>query len=110
MVGFREVREALLLAHNNNFINDEELLLLYDLFRSKNLDLPYWRYNMFDLDRLDDSECLANFQFNKGDIYNLKEKLQIPEDVFCYNRTRVDGVEVFCVFLNRLAYPISTCC
>ena len=61
---------------------------------------------MLDLDRLDDSECVANFRFNKRDIYNLKDKLQIPEDVICYNRTRVDGIEAFCVFLNRFAYPI----
>ena len=31
MPGLREVRTALLLAHHENFIEDEELLLLYDL-------------------------------------------------------------------------------
>ena len=52
MPGLREVRTALLLAHHENFIEDEELLLLYDLNRSKNPDFPYWRYPAFDLDRL----------------------------------------------------------
>ena len=65
MPGLREVRTALLLAHHENFIEDEELLLLYDLNRSKNPDFPYWRYPAFDLDRLNEDECIANFRFGK---------------------------------------------
>ena len=53
MVNLREIREALLLGHRNNIINDEEFVLLYNINKSKNPDFPYWRYDMFDLDRLD---------------------------------------------------------
>ena len=98
MPGLREVRTALLLAHHDNLIEDEELLLLYDLNRSKNPDFPYWRYPAFDLDRLNEDECIANFRFGKNDIYQLKELFQIPENIFCYNGTKVDAIEALYFF------------
>ena len=45
MATFREVREALLLANDLNWIDEKEMLLLYDLKTSKNLDIPYWKYD-----------------------------------------------------------------
>ena len=42
MATFREAREALLLANALDLIADEEMLLLYDVNTSKNLDIPYW--------------------------------------------------------------------
>ena len=98
MSGLREVREALFLAHNENYINDEEFLLLYDINKSKNPDFPYWVYPEFDLDRLTEDECYANFRFRKNDM---KDLLQIPENIICYNRSKVDGLEAFCVFLKH---------
>ena len=59
MATFRDARDALMLANDMTLIDDEELLLLYDLNSSKNLDLPYWRYDKFDLDTLTDAECRA---------------------------------------------------
>ena len=56
MPGLREAREALLMAHFGNFINDEEFLLLYDINKSKNSDFPYWNYDTFDLDDLNEDE------------------------------------------------------
>jgi len=78
MVALREVRKTLLLAHSENNLNDEEFLLLYDLNQSKNLDFPYWRYTSFDLDRLNEDECIANFRFKKNDIYHVQNLLEIP--------------------------------
>ncbi|XP_066910729.1 uncharacterized protein [Clytia hemisphaerica] len=106
MPGFREVREALLLANYDNSLNDEDFLLLYDINTSKNPDFPYWKYPSFDLDLLDESECYANFRFQKNDIYELKDLLGIPDDLICYNRTKVDGLEALCILLKRFAYPI----
>ena len=40
----------LLFAHNDNVINEEEFLLLYDLNKSSNLELRYWSYDQFELD------------------------------------------------------------
>ena len=39
MMSLKEVRNQLLVRHNDGVINDEELLLLYDVNRSDNVDL-----------------------------------------------------------------------
>ena len=88
-----------------NMIDDEEFILLYDLNRSHNPDLPYWNYENFDLDNLSDEECKAEFRFFKNDIYNLQEVLNIPEEIVCYNGLKVDGIEALSMFLKRFAYP-----
>ena len=41
MLGLRGVSETLLLAHNGNYVNDEEFLLLYDINKLKNLNFCY---------------------------------------------------------------------
>ena len=100
MPSLREVREAILLAHQNKMINDEEFALLYDLNSSKNPDIPYWTYQPFDLDTMDDAECKTEFRFYRNDIYNLIDVLQLPPEFVCYNGLHVDGVESFCIFLK----------
>ena len=40
-MAFKIVRNLLLINHNDGFIDDDEFVLLYDLFASKNLDFPY---------------------------------------------------------------------
>ena len=72
MPRLRVVRDAVLLYPDQNIIHDDELLLLYDLNSSKNPDFPYSRYDSFDLDKLSDAECKAEFQFLKGHIYELR--------------------------------------
>ena len=73
MATFRDARDALM-----TLIDNEELLLLYELNSSKNLDLPYWRYDKFDLDTLTDAECKSKFRFLKHDIYTVLEVLNPP--------------------------------
>ena len=105
MAPFRNTRTALFYANDQNLIDDEEFVPLYDLNSSNNLDLPYWKYPEFDLDRLTDAECQAELRFLKSDVYMLAEVLQIPDVVRCYNRSIFNGIECFCVFLKRYAYP-----
>ena len=45
---FKNVRNLLLINHNDGFIDDDEFVLLYDLFASKNLDFPYDSYAPFE--------------------------------------------------------------
>ena len=47
MKSWKEVRNQLLISHDDSVINDEELLLLYDVNRSDNVDLPYNSYPGF---------------------------------------------------------------
>ena len=54
-------------------LNDDELLLLYDLNRSNNLDLPYDSFPDFNFDDLEDDECLSELRFHKSDLPLLAE-------------------------------------
>ena len=83
----------------------EEFLMLYDINRTHNLDLPYWKYEKFDLDHLENDECVAEFRFQKDDIYDLTGVLQVPDEIVSYNGTKVSDIEALCIFLKRHAYP-----
>ena len=85
-MALKNVRNLLLINHNDGFIDDDEFVLLYDLFASKNLDFPYDSYSYFDLEELNESESFAEFRFRKRDIRILKEVLQIPDMITCSQR------------------------
>jgi len=85
MVYLRDIREALLFAHTSNLIDDAEFALLFDVNRSKNPDIPYWKYHKFDLDSLADDECKTDLRFYPADIYELKDVLRLPDEIRCYN-------------------------
>ena len=84
MPKLKTVRDSLLIAHSENILDDEELLLLFDVNRSTNLDLPYWSYESFDLDSWSEDECKSELRFFPGDIKNLANILRLPDD-FNYN-------------------------
>ena len=92
-MAFKNVRNLLLINHNDGIIGDDEFVVLYDLFAWKNLDFPYDSYAQFDLEELDESESLAEFRFGKRDIRILKEVLQIPDMITCSQRSVCDGLE-----------------
>ena len=84
MPSLKEAKQQLLLNNVDRDIDDEEFLLLSDINKSDNLDLPYKNYENFDLDLLEDDECVSEFRFHKRDIPLLAEALQIPESITCY--------------------------
>jgi len=88
-----------------NLIDVKECMLLYDINTPKNPDIPYWRYEPFDLDQMTDDECKTEFRFYRNDIYELSEILNLPDRIVCYNGVNVDRTEAFCIFLKRFAYP-----
>ena len=104
-MAFRDVRNLLLLSHDDGTINDEEFLVLNDLYVSKNADFPYDSYTPFDLEELDESECLAKFRFRKRDIPRLYNVSQIPDTLTCNQRSVCYGVEGLCMLLKLLSYP-----
>ena len=105
MVSLRETRDLILLSHCESLIDDEEMLLLYDLNKSKNPDIPFWLYSPFVLEELSDDECKTDFRFFKDDIYRLSRVLRVPEFIICQNGVKVTGIEALCVYLKRFAYP-----
>ena len=104
-MAFKNVRNLLLINHNDGFINDDEFVVLYDLYASKNPDFPYDSYAPFDLEELDESESFAEFRFGKRDIRILKEVLLIPDTITCSQRSVCDGLEGLCMLLKLLSYP-----
>ena len=104
-MAFKNVRNLPLINHNDGFINDDEFVVLYDLYASKNPDFPYDSYAPFDLEELDESESFAEFRFGKRDIRILKKVLLIPDTITCSQRSVCDGLEGLCMLLKRLSYP-----
>lgn len=58
-MAFKDVRNLLLISHDDGLIDDEELIVLYDLYSLRDPDFPHNCYTAFDLDELDESESVA---------------------------------------------------
>ena len=105
MPKLKTVRDSLLIAHSENILDDEELLLLFDVNRSTNLDLLYWSYESFDLDSWSEDEYKSELRFLPADIKTQVNILQLRDVFKCNNGVVCDSVEAICIFLKRLAYP-----
>ena len=64
------------MSHDDGLIDDEEFIVLHDLYSSRDPDFPYDVYAPFDLDELDESESVAEFRFRKRDARALAEVLR----------------------------------
>ena len=105
MASFREIRRIVLQSFDDGDISEDEFLLLYDVNTSKNPDFPYESYGKFDLNDMDDSECLFEFCFRKSDLPVLSEALRLSNYFTCQQGTICDGIEGLCIALRRFAYP-----
>ena len=65
---FKTCREILLLSYVDNTISEEEFVLLYDCYRSKNPDIGYQSYDVFDLENMNSADCKAEFRVEKADL------------------------------------------
>ena len=104
MASLATVRDALLISRYQNIINDVEFALLYDESSSR-LTFPYSKFERFDIDAWDESECRTELRFGKQDLDLLRRNLQIPDEIVCSQRSVCDGMEAMCILLKRLAYP-----
>ena len=64
-MSFKEFRDLLVLLYGDEIISNEEFLLLYNSFISKNPDFPHENYQRFDLDSMNSAECKAEFRVEK---------------------------------------------
>ena len=80
-------------SYDDDLIDDDEFILLYEANTSRNPEFPYEEYGRFDLDEMDDTECKAEFRFGKTHILLLAEALGIPEKFTCSQGTTSDGIE-----------------
>ena len=105
MMSFKEFCRTLLLCYDANLISDEDFIIFYELFSSRNPDFVYNSYNCFNLDEMNGDECNAEFRVRKRDLPTLAQALGIPLVFHLSKRSVVDGMEGFCMLLRRLAYP-----
>ena len=84
--GLKAVRDLLLWSYFDDLMDDDEFLMLYDDNSSKDI-YPYWKFNKFDLDAWNDSECQTELRFAKKYLHELLEILQLPEKINCSQGT-----------------------
>ena len=89
MPRLKDVRNSLLIAHNNSLLSDEELLLLLDENSSEN---PQFNYDKYE-------------RFNIINLHQLAEVLQLPNSFRCHQRTTADKLEGLCILLRKMSYP-----
>jgi len=104
-MSFEDVRNALVIAYADGFLDDEEFLILYDYYQPANPPFPYWNFDPFCLDAFDSCECEAHFRVTKDDLPILLDALRIPPSFKCPQGTVCSGMEGLCLLLKRLAYP-----
>ena len=104
MATFQRTRDALLLALDDDLIDEEEFSMPCDLHTSKK-KFPYQDYEKLDLDLIDPAECKPEFRIEKNNLPLLYNALGIPETIECRQGSICDGMEVLCILLRRLAYP-----
>ena len=85
MSSLKTAKNHLLISHFEEVINDEELLLLYDINKPSNPDLSYDLYRFFDFDELEEDK--SEFRFRKQDNPLLAEVIQIPDKITFYQRS-----------------------
>ena len=105
MASLRNTQEALLLGYCEGWLNEMEFPALYELNTSENLEFPYDLYDQFNLDDINETECISEFRSEKQHILQLEEVLQIPVLLKCDQRSVFTGTEGLRMLLNRLAYP-----
>ena len=102
--GLQEFREVLKEAYLLDLVDLEEFALMYQNNLSR-IVFPYWKFDRFDLDAWDDSECYTELRFRKNDLPALLACLRNPENIVCSQRTTCSGLEALCILLKRLAFP-----
>lgn len=100
----KSARDALVLCYAANLLDDIEFAVLYDMNESREI-FPYWKFQEFDLDTLDEAECRTELRFSSQHIYELARLLGIPARIVTPQRITCSGIEALCIMLKRLAYP-----
>ena len=96
-----------LLFINEFYNNDEEVALLFDVERNRDVREqtydPLWP--KLELDELTRAQAFGYFRFDVEDIRLLTIKLGLPEKIVLPSRNTVTGEEGLCMLLRRLCYP-----
>ena len=106
MPSFKKAHEMIVIACAENLLTHEEYLVLYEANKPVNLELPYYKYEEFNLgENISEAECKAEFRFERGDTEHLADVLQLPDTLKCPQGSVCDQIEGIYILLRRLAYP-----
>ena len=94
-------RDALLIAYVDGIIDDVEFMVLLADNNSRE-PYPFWKFEKFNLDALDDDQCRTDFRFQKADLDILMNVLQIPEKITCSQGTTCYGIEGLCRYTDMV--------
>lgn len=83
MPSFKEACDILKIALADEIINDEEFVVLFELFTPANPEYPYWKYDKFRFENLDPYECKTELRFEKTNLPLLKQHLGVPHRFIC---------------------------
>ena len=103
-----EGNDFILDLYDDDILDNEDAMLLLDANRPRrnfHMEQPYWQYQVFDCERMDDHECEVEFRFKRDEIYTLVGTFELPDVMKCPNGTVIDSVEALCLCLKRFAYP-----
>ena len=78
---------------------------LFSFMISINLNISYWQYPNFDLENMQDDECISEFWLLKNDIYVLFDVLGIPQEIICYNGSKNNSFTALCALFKWFSYP-----
>ena len=79
MASHKELRELLLICYADNMLSDEEFLVLWENYESKNPDFPWDSYDPFTLVNMDEAECKAEFRVEKMISKGLQKPYKFQE-------------------------------
>lgn len=65
--GLQAFHDKLTLVYLNDLVDIGDFVYLYDANQSK-FSFPYWKFDKFNLEILDDIECRTELRFRKTDI------------------------------------------
>ena len=77
----RDIIDVLDIAHGSDVIDDMDYHMLVNVNKVNrpNLEIPYWQYQPFNLDRMTNYECKVEFRFTKNDTYDLVDIRLMPD-------------------------------
>ena len=84
---------------------DVDVMAITSQFEERAPIFPYWRYERFDINSMNEDECRSKFRFEKEDIPRLMKAFRLPPKFVCSNETTASAVEGLCMMLKRFAYP-----
>ena len=61
MVNFWEMHDIALQAHASGDLDDDEFIVLYEFYKTKNFQFTHWNYLYYDLGGLTNDECWSEF-------------------------------------------------